>query len=82
MLKCSHGCHRNYNEEQDPDYKLPEDDKDWLSDLEELEEVEDNLEEEVKCLVEDAAEPVPERCIFLKNAHNLRKLSPIRYTQG
>ena len=57
---------RNYNEEQDPDYKLPEDDKDWLSDLEELEEVEDNLEEEVKCLVEDAAEPVPERYIFLK----------------
>merc|ERR1719320_2272184 len=52
---------RNYNEEQDPDYKLPEDDKDWLSDLEELEEVEDNLEEEVKCLVEDAAEPAPER---------------------
>ena len=66
MLVCSHGCHRNYNEEQDPDYKLPEDDKDWLSDLEELEEVEDNLEEEVKCLVEDAAEPVPERYIFLK----------------
>jgi len=52
---------RNYNEEHDPDYKLPEDDKDWLSDLEELEEVEDNLEDEVKCLVEDAAVPVPER---------------------
>ena len=66
MFVCSHGCHRNYNEEQDPDYKLPEDDKDWLSDLEELEEVEDNLEEEVKCLVEDAAEPVPRRYIFLK----------------
>ena len=66
MLVCSHGCHRNYNEEQDPDYKLPEDDKDWLSDLEELEEVEDNLEEEVKCLVEDAAQPAPERYIFLK----------------
>ena len=25
-----------------------------------------NLEEEVKCLVEDAAEPAPERYIFLK----------------
>ena len=55
---------RNYNEEHDPDYKLPEDDKDWLSDLEELEEVEDNLEDEVKCLVEDAAVPVPERYFF------------------
>ena len=66
MLVCSHGCPRNYNEEQDPDYKLPEDDKDWLSDLEELEEVEDNLEEEVKCLVVDAAEPIPERYIFIK----------------
>merc|ERR1712013_260033 len=52
---------RNYNEEHDPDYKLPEDDKDWLSDLEDLEKVEDNLEDEVKCLIEDAAVPVPER---------------------
>ena len=57
---------RNYNEEHDPDYKLPEDDKDWLSDLEELEEVEDNLEDEVKCLIEDAAVPVPERYVLLK----------------
>ena len=65
MLMCSHGCHRNYNEEQDPDYKLPEDDKDWLSDLEELEEVEDNLEDEVKCLIEDAAVPVPERYFYI-----------------
>ena len=55
---------RNYNEDHDSDYKLPEDDKDWLSDLEELEEVEDNLEDEVKCLVEDAAVPVPERYFF------------------
>jgi len=39
---------------------LPEDDKDWLSDLEELDEVEDNLEEEIKCLIEEAEEPVPE----------------------
>ena len=57
---------RNYNEVHDPDYKLPEDDKDWLSDLEELEEVEDNLEDEVKCLIEDAAVPVPERHVLLK----------------
>ena len=57
---------RNYNEVHDPDYKLPEDDKDWLSDLEELEEVEDNLEDEVKCLIEDAAVPVPERYVLLK----------------
>merc|ERR550519_1112934 len=49
---------RSYKEDQDPDYKLPEDDKDWLSDLEELEEVEDNLEEEIKCLIEEAEEPV------------------------
>ena len=39
---------------------MPEDDKDWLSDLEELEEVEDNLEEEIKCLIEEAEEPVPD----------------------
>jgi len=51
---------RSYKEDQDPDYKLPEDDKDWLSDLEELDEVEDNLEEEVKCLIEEAEEPVSE----------------------
>merc|ERR1719239_470943 len=51
---------RSYKEDQDPDYKLPEDDKDWLSDLEELDEVEDNLEEEVKCLIEEAEEPLPE----------------------
>merc|ERR1719397_299475 len=51
---------RSYKEDQDPDYKLPEDDKDWLSDLEELDEVEDNLEEEIKCLIEDAEEPLPE----------------------
>merc|ERR1719234_1679658 len=51
---------RSYKEDQDPDYKLPEDDKDWLSDLEELDEVEDNLEEEIKCLIEEAEEPVPE----------------------
>jgi len=51
---------RGYKEDQDPDYKLPEDDKDWLSDLEELDEVEDNLEEEIKCLIEEAEEPVPE----------------------
>ena len=57
---------RNYNEVHDPDYKLPEDDKDWLSDLEEPEEVEDNLEDEVKCLIEDAAVPVPERYVLLK----------------
>ena len=73
---------RNYNEEHDPDYKLPEDDKDWLSDLEELEEVEDNLEDEVKCLVEDAAVPVPERYFlniaFPHIAHNLNYL----FTQG
>merc|ERR1719430_2976716 len=49
---------RSYKEDQDPDYKLPEDDKDWLSDLEELDEVEDNLEEEIKCLIEEAEEPV------------------------
>jgi len=49
---------RSYKEDEDPDYKLPEDDKDWLSDLEELDEVEDNLEEEVKCLIEEAEEPV------------------------
>merc|ERR1719234_249953 len=47
---------RSYKEDQDPDYKLPEDDKDWLSDLEELDEVEDNLEEEIKCLIEEAEE--------------------------
>ena len=74
---------RNYKEEHDPDYKLPEDDKDWLSDLEELEEVEDNLEDEVKCLVEDAAVPVPERYALLMYrfpniAHNLNYL----FTQG
>jgi len=51
---------RSYKEDQDPDYKLPEDDKDWLSDLEELDEVEDNLEEEIKCLIEEAEEPVSE----------------------
>merc|ERR1719430_637752 len=51
---------RSYKEDEDPDYKLPEDDKDWLSDLEELDEVEDNLEEEVKCLIEEAEEPVSE----------------------
>merc|ERR1719234_678784 len=51
---------RSYKEDQDPDYKLPEDDKDWLSDLEELDEVEDNLEEEIKCLIEEAEEAVPE----------------------
>jgi len=51
---------RSYKEDQDPDYKLPEDDEDWLSDLEELDEVEDNLEEEIKCLIEDAEEPLPE----------------------
>lgn len=39
---------------------MPEDDKDWLSDLEELDEVEDNLEEEIKCLIEEAEEPVSE----------------------
>ena len=51
---------RSYKEDQDPDYKLPEDDKDWLSDLEELDEVEDNLEEEIKCLIEEAEDPLPE----------------------
>ena len=73
---------RNYKEEHDPDYKLPEDDKDWLSDLEELEEVEDNLEDEVKCLVEDAAVPVPER-YFLNIAfpHTAHKLNYL-FTQG
>ena len=73
---------RNYNEDHDPDYKLPEDDKDWLSDLEELEEVEDNLEDEVKCLVEDAAVPVPER-YFLNIAfpHTAHKLNYL-FTQG
>ena len=51
---------RSYKEDQDPDYKLPEDDKDWLSDLEELDEVEDNLEEEIKALIEEAEEPASE----------------------
>ena len=51
---------RSYKEDQDPDYKLPEDDKDWLSDLEELDEVKDNLEKEIKCLIEEAEEPAPE----------------------
>ena len=59
---------RSYKEDQDPDYKLPEDDKDWLSDLEELEEVEDNLEEEIKALIEDAEGPVSESHRFGSNA--------------
>ena len=39
---------------------MPDDDEDWVSNLDELEEVEEDLEEEIKCLVEDLKQPVPD----------------------
>merc|ERR1719462_938651 len=51
---------RHYKEEEDPDYNLPDDDEDWVSNLDELEEVEEDLEEEIKCLIEDLKQPVPD----------------------
>ena len=38
---------------------MPDDDEDWVSNLDELEEVEEDLEEEIKGLVEDLKQPVP-----------------------
>ena len=51
---------RHYKEEEDPDYNLPDDDEDWVSNLDELEEVEEDLEEEINCLIEDLKQPVPD----------------------
>ena len=39
---------------------MPDDDEDWVSNLDELEEVEEDLEEEIKCLIEDLKQPVPD----------------------
>ena len=39
---------------------MPDDDEDWVSNLDELDEVEEDLEEEIKCLIEDLKRPVPD----------------------
>ena len=39
---------------------MPDDDEDWVSNLDELEEVEEDLEGEIKCLIEDLKRPVPD----------------------
>ena len=39
---------------------MPDDDEDWVSNLDELEEVEEDLEEEIKCLIEDLKLPLPD----------------------
>merc|ERR1712013_531578 len=58
---------RHYKEEEDPDYNLPDDDEDWVSNLDELEEVEEDLEEEIKCLIEDGELKVEEEVTLVED---------------
>lgn len=48
---------RNYREENDPDYELPESDRVWESDVEEEEAEEEDI---VTILVREAEEPLPD----------------------
>lgn len=48
---------RNYREENDPDYELPESDRVWESDVEEEEAEEEDI---VAILVREAEEPLPD----------------------
>ena len=51
---------RNYDEEMDPDYELPDSDIDFSGSETEVEE---DLEEEVRILLEEAEQPVPEEAL-------------------
>merc|ERR1719431_1537217 len=67
---------RNYREENDPDYELPESDRVWESDVEEEEAEEEDI---VTILVREAEEPLPD-IQELEEGNSTPIVSPVKVT--
>merc|ERR1719509_344485 len=68
---------RNYREENDPDYELPESDRVWESDVEEEEAEEEDI---VAILVREAEEPLPDIQELEEEGNSTPTVSPVKVT--